>query len=241
MNPSHGRRDSGGRRATRLRQAERRRLILSKARALFTRLGYLHTTTEKIAAAVEVTEPILYRHFPSKKALFLAVLAEAGLGALDRWRQAVRQVADPRRGLQAVLESYLVKGPEGCPDIGLLHRTLLEVDDPDIAAALRHFYLEAERFLAGLVAQGQENGDFRADLDPRVAAWELIQSVLAYTLTYPLRIPLYGESEYAARALDCLLEGLASRQEPPSEETDRPREPDTIDPPLPTREPVPVR
>jgi AcrR family transcriptional regulator len=64
-------------RATRRRlpSAERRVLIEEVAGRLFGERGYAGTRLDEIAAAANVTKPILYRHFDSKKALYLALLA----------------------------------------------------------------------------------------------------------------------------------------------------------------------
>jgi AcrR family transcriptional regulator len=53
--------------------AERRRgLVLDAARLEFAQRGYEATTTEAIARRVGVSQPYLFRLFPSKKAIFLA-------------------------------------------------------------------------------------------------------------------------------------------------------------------------
>jgi AcrR family transcriptional regulator len=58
----------------RLPRAERRELILESAGRLFGERGYVHTSLDEIAAAAGVTKPVLYRHFDSKKDLYLALL-----------------------------------------------------------------------------------------------------------------------------------------------------------------------
>jgi len=68
--------------------------------------------------------------------------------------------------------------------------------------------LDCETLLAQVIAEGQQAGQIRSSLDPRVGAWELIRTALAYTLTLPLGIPLYEEPDYAARAIECLFECL---------------------------------
>lgn len=60
----------------RLSADERRAVITRAAGPLFARHGYAGTRLEDIAAAADVTKPILYRHFDSKKALYLALLAK---------------------------------------------------------------------------------------------------------------------------------------------------------------------
>jgi AcrR family transcriptional regulator len=63
-----------GERRKRLPGAERRELILEQAGRLFGERGYDRVTLDRIAAAAKVTKPVLYRHFDSKKALYLALL-----------------------------------------------------------------------------------------------------------------------------------------------------------------------
>lgn len=60
----------------RLPSAARRASILRAAGPLFARSGYAATRLEDIAAAAGVTKPILYRHFDSKKGLYMALLAK---------------------------------------------------------------------------------------------------------------------------------------------------------------------
>lgn len=54
---------------------QRRAAVLGAAAALFARHGYASTRLEDVAAAAGVTKPIVYRHFDSKKGLYLALLA----------------------------------------------------------------------------------------------------------------------------------------------------------------------
>jgi len=53
---------------------ERRALIVRAAGRAFARDGYAGARIEDIAAAAHVTKPIVYRHFDSKKALYMALL-----------------------------------------------------------------------------------------------------------------------------------------------------------------------
>jgi AcrR family transcriptional regulator len=58
----------------RLPVAERRALIVEAAGRLFGERGYESTRLDDIAAAAGVTKPIVYRHFDSKRDLYLALL-----------------------------------------------------------------------------------------------------------------------------------------------------------------------
>src|SRR5579871_5083459 len=195
-------------RAARLGKAERKRQLLAHAKQLFVTLGYEATTTEKIAAAAGVTEPVLYRHFESKRALFLEVLEEVHAATLDRWHAETSGLTDPLAKLHAIADMYLGTTREHAVEFRIMHRALVETDDGEIVALLRSFYLDSETLLARIIAEGQQTGVFRRSLDPRVGAWELIRTALGYTLTLPLGIPLYAEPDYLPRAIDCLLHCL---------------------------------
>jgi AcrR family transcriptional regulator len=62
-------------RSRRITGDQRRELIALAAGRLFAASGYAGTRMEDVAAAAEVTKPMVYRHFGSKKELYLALLA----------------------------------------------------------------------------------------------------------------------------------------------------------------------
>ena len=201
-------RPNGPKPAARMRRADRKQQILAQAKQLFVTLGYQNTTTEKIARAAGVSEPMLYRHFDSKKALFLEVLHQIRDATVTRWQAASADIADPLAKIHAIVDSYLGSTREHALEYRIMHRSLVETDDEEILALLRAFYLDSEAILAQIIAEGQQAGVFRRSLDPRVGAWELIRTALGYTLTLPLRPPVYQEPDYIARAIDCLLHCL---------------------------------
>jgi AcrR family transcriptional regulator len=54
----------------------RRQLILGAARRCFARNGFAGTTTKSVAAAASISEGLLFKHFPTKSALYAEILAE---------------------------------------------------------------------------------------------------------------------------------------------------------------------
>jgi AcrR family transcriptional regulator len=54
----------------------RRQLILGAAKRCFARNGFAGTTTRSVAAAAAISEALLFKHFPSKAALYAEILAE---------------------------------------------------------------------------------------------------------------------------------------------------------------------
>jgi AcrR family transcriptional regulator len=94
--------------------------ILNTARELFYRHGIQAVGVDTVVAQSGVAKTSLYRWFPSKDALIVAVLEQE---ALDRWSgwdyTAARSGSDPRERLRAQLAGIVkyVTGPKyrGCP------------------------------------------------------------------------------------------------------------------------------
>ncbi len=63
--------------AVRLAGDLRRGLIVAAAKRCFAQHGFAGTTTKSIAAAAEISEALLFKHFPSKAVLYAEILSEA--------------------------------------------------------------------------------------------------------------------------------------------------------------------
>lgn len=72
--------------------ADRQRQLLEVALNVFSRRGFKGTTTKEIAAAAGVAEAIIFQHFPSKEALYSAVL-ELHLEAGDE-QEWMKEISD---------------------------------------------------------------------------------------------------------------------------------------------------
>ena len=57
----------------RMAAEDRKLAIVQAALPLFARKGFAETTTKELARAANVSEPLLYKHFPSKEALYLEI------------------------------------------------------------------------------------------------------------------------------------------------------------------------
>lgn len=72
---------------TRRRRGEPRRLLLEAARELFGRQGFTTTTARDIAELAGVSEPLLFRHFGSKVALFREALVVPFLELVEHFER----------------------------------------------------------------------------------------------------------------------------------------------------------
>ena len=93
----------------------RRELIESAAGRLFAERGYAGTTLDAVATAAHVTKPVVYRHFASKKDLYLALLARHRDDMPSFFERTAHETAWDRR-LRAMLElwfEYVEERPHG--------------------------------------------------------------------------------------------------------------------------------
>jgi AcrR family transcriptional regulator len=148
-------------RQKRLPSAERRELILESAARLFGEQGYAGTTLDEIAAASNVTKPILYRHFASKKALYLALL-ERHRDDLPRFFERVPADLPFDERVEAILETWFAYVEEH----GYAWRMLFRDSggDDEIHAFRRGNYDRAREVLAGFIRS--QKGIPKGEVEP---------------------------------------------------------------------------
>jgi AcrR family transcriptional regulator len=100
-------------RSPRMPRDARRAQVLLVARDLFSGDGFHHVSMDDIADRAQVSKPVLYRHFPSKLDLYLAVVEEQGVELLRAVEQALEPIeqgpvhrGDGRRVVQALVRAY---------------------------------------------------------------------------------------------------------------------------------------
>jgi AcrR family transcriptional regulator len=164
----------------RLPAGERRQAVLEAACEAFARSSYRGATTAEIAREAGITEPILYRHFGSKRDLYLACLDEAWRTFRTLAEQALE--ADPAGCLGAISDAYMARrGSTRLVDLWI--QALTEAaDDPVIANAIREQIRQVHAFVAGVIERGQAAEALHAGRDPVAEAWVFIAGGLLATI-----------------------------------------------------------
>src|SRR5579883_1431036 len=85
----------------------RRRRILEAGVAVFARKGYRDAAVDDIAAASDTSKGGVYFHFPSKQAIFLALLDQMGSLLLRKVEEAMARERDPLARGDAALRTVL--------------------------------------------------------------------------------------------------------------------------------------
>lgn len=170
--------------SSRLSGPERRAAVVETACRIFARRSYHGSTTAQIARETGVTEPVLYRHFASKRELYLACLDAVWERVQGLWQKALERERDPANSLKAIGKAYLEERGSGrVVLVDLWIQALTEAaDDPEIRRALRAQVREVHDFVAGVIRRAQEAGGVIADRDPDAEAWIFISLGLLTTI-----------------------------------------------------------
>ncbi len=117
---------------------ERRAQLLASALEVFVNHGYHGAAMDEIAETAQVSKPVLYQHFPSKRELYLALLDEHLEALTQMLVTALGSTTDNKLRVQATMKAYftfMAKDDQA-------HRLVFEsdlVNDPDVAARLEAF------------------------------------------------------------------------------------------------------
>ena len=147
---------------------ERRRLLLDAAVRVFARSGYQGARVGDIAEEAGVAHGLIYHYFDSKKEVLRAIFRENWGLLLARFR-TVEEAEEPAAEKLAGIAKILLRTWRNDPD-------LVTVMVREVARS-RHLQEEVEgvreaiAIVERIVGQGQTEGTFRRDLDPRLAAW----------------------------------------------------------------------
>jgi AcrR family transcriptional regulator len=149
----------------------RREELLDAATHVFADTPYRAAGTAEIARQAGVAEPTLYRHFGSKRELYLEALERTATMIIDAWRHLTGNTVGSRETLTAIGDWYVRKMIENADLLRLRHRAAAEADADDVREVLRRGYDEVVQMIAAVIRGGQERGEISREVEPEAAAW----------------------------------------------------------------------
>jgi len=184
--------------ATRLPAAERRRRLVDTALRVFAEGSYRGTTTAEIAREAGVSEPILYRHFASKRDLYLACIEASWDRLRTVWDQAIEQAESSGEFLPAMSGCYLsIRDAKHRVAELWMQATVEAADDPEVRRFLRRQLREVRDYVAAVIRRCQADGTVLPERDPEAEAWIFVAGGLLGTMGRRLG-GLLGEEDFQA-------------------------------------------
>jgi AcrR family transcriptional regulator len=131
--------------------ADQRRLqLLEVARERFAEQGFHATSMDEIAEAAGVTKPVLYQHFPSKRALYIELLEITGAQLLTALAEATSGVASGRARVEQGFRAYFNFAVGSRSGFRLLLSTSIRTD-PDFARIVEEIVQAAAETISTLI------------------------------------------------------------------------------------------
>jgi len=145
-----------------------RRRITTAARELIAEGGYVAAQVAPVADRAGVAVGTVYRHFPSKSDLFAEVFRKASQHEVDAMRDAIDSPGPASVRMAAGIETFARRALRGRR---LAWALLAEPVDPAVEAERLHFRHSYRDLMAGVIAEGIEDGELpEQDVDATAAA-----------------------------------------------------------------------
>lgn len=198
----------------RLTTDERQREIVAAVLALARERGPDAITTQAIADRIGVTQGAIFRHFPDKEAIWLAVFAwvRASLGAV--FAAAMEKSRSPLAKIEQAFLAHVafIAANPGVPRV-MFHELQYPGDSP-VRAEVRTMITAYRKRLGLLFAQAKAVGELPADLDTTLAPILFIGAVQGLVIQASLAGDEAGMMKRARRLFPLLLHGYRGRRKP---------------------------
>jgi AcrR family transcriptional regulator len=195
---------------SRLPAAQRREQLLDTAALLFAKSGYARTTTAELARAAGITEPVLYRHFASKRHLFIDLLDRTGNEVIAGWEKQLSEAGSPAERIQILLGANPMTTNQGKGAYRVVVQGLTEIEDREIRKAIKRHISRLHAFLVEQLTDARKSGQLVARADVELIAYLLMHLALGYGLIAPIGVPGHrkkASGEHIVRLLKTLLVG----------------------------------
>ena len=187
---------------------ERQASIIAAAAALFAANGFKGTTTREIAEKARISEGLIFKYFPTKRALYAAILAEkAPFSELLEVVEDAAKKRDDARVFTLIAGYRILRRPDPTLLRLLLFSALEGHELSDMFFQKQHtmFY----DYLSGYIAERIREGAFR-HADPLLVARAFMGMLAHHRLLHEIfRVPAHcSPEESVAGYVQLFLEGL---------------------------------
>jgi len=157
------------------RSEDTRNQIISTAVEVFCRCGYDAAGVAEICSRAGVSKGAFYHHFPSKKALFLAIL-QSWLGKVDQRLEELRQPdMSVSQALPQMAKAIGSVFSDASGQLPMFLEFMLQASrDKNVWDATIAPYTVFQSRFSELLEQGKTEGSLREDLDTQASAWVII-------------------------------------------------------------------
>jgi len=149
----------------RLPAEERRKQILKCAIRVFARSNYRKTRVADIAAEAGISEAMIYKHFPSKKSIFIEILHKMSERMISRLREKGNEEEKALEAIRNMAKTFYKLILNHPYEVKVQFQAISEIDDKEIAERLHKDHEDYMHFIRSVIERGIQQGTVRKDLD----------------------------------------------------------------------------
>jgi AcrR family transcriptional regulator len=153
--------------------ADRKQEIIDTAAEIFKRKGYEATSIQDVADAVDILKGSLYYYIKSKDDLLYEVIQEVHTRGLENLEVSQQVGEDALERLHAFVYRHIVFNANDLSKMTVFFHDFRSLS-PDRRAEIVEERDRYDTYLRSLIEEGQNEGVFRKELDPKVAAFSIL-------------------------------------------------------------------
>lgn len=194
------------RQATEFRQGS----LVDAALQLAAQRSPADITTGDLALAVGISQGAVFRHFPSKEAIWLAVLDWTADTLIAQLQLAASQSVNPLMALQAVFMAHVdfVMDHPGVPRV--IFQELQHAQDTALKARVRGLMQQHRALVAGLLQRAQEQNLLEPGTDVAAAAVLFLGSVQGLVMQAMVSGQVQAMAAQAPGVFSIYLRGISA-------------------------------
>lgn len=197
----------------RLPAKQRREQLLDVAAKVFAASGYARATTAELAKLAGVTEPIIYRHFKSKRGLFIAIVERTATRTIEHWESVLRNTPDPAERLRKLIGNNPMVAPDSREAYRVILQSISETHEPGVKKAVAEHFRNLHAFLVREIQQAQDERKTLRVFSPELIAWTLIHIGLGYGVLDAIGADNHGRDPQGGHVVEVLERLLVGRGE----------------------------
>lgn len=191
---------------------ERKAQIVAEVLRLADEIGPDRLSTTDVARAIGISQPAIFRHFPTKGALWLAVAEDVADRLRSYWAAAEAGTTGPQALLKALIGAQLTAIAETPALPSILFSRELQVDNPALRDVFRGLLGAFQGRLVAVIRDLQAAGDLKRDVSPEDVAILLTSLVQGVAIRWTLGARGFALVPEGLRLFDVQMEFLRAKE-----------------------------
>lgn len=184
---------------------ERKTQIVAEVLRLADEIGPDRLSTTDVARAIGLSQPAIFRHFPTKGALWLAVAEDIANRLQGSWAAAEAGAAGPHARLRALIGAQISAISETPALPSILFSRELQVDNQALRDVFRGLLGAFQSRLVAVIRDLQAAGDMKRDVSPEDVAILLTSLVQGVAIRWTLGARGFSLPQEGLRLFDVQL------------------------------------